>query len=325
MSQVSKKKDKISEMKNYYKMQSFTLKNIPDLDVCVLGALELFNREKIPGIKIPYKRPLVVGSGNAEATGRIVFGDRDAVFASESTYENKLKNIKNIDGVMIVSASGSKHAPIIARGSKKYKKNISLMTNNPKSETKKYIKNNKLSEEYVFPKQREPYTYNTSTYLGMILGKTKEDPEDIYDFIKRDIDKMRFPDFSKYDKFFLIIPPEFGVGIKRMLGVKFIELFGRRIAYSVETSEYIKHATTVVPSKELFISFGEKNEGYGKKGDRLFVPLPKNVGFGGMMAISYYVIGKIQKAHPPYFKRNIGEYVKDASKVFGSEIKAIVE
>ena len=54
-------------------MQSFTLKNIPFLDTCVLAALDLFAQEDVPQIKIPYKRPLVVGSGNAAATGKIIF------------------------------------------------------------------------------------------------------------------------------------------------------------------------------------------------------------------------------------------------------------
>ena len=87
-------------------MRTFTLKNIPNLDVCVLGALELFAREKIPRMKIPYKHPLVVGSGNAEVTGRILFHDKDCVFASESDVKEKLKKIKSIDGVVLISASG---------------------------------------------------------------------------------------------------------------------------------------------------------------------------------------------------------------------------
>ena len=92
----------------------------------------------------------------------------------------------------------------------------------------------------------------------------------------------------------------------------------------VETIEYIKHATTVVPSKdELFISFGEKNTTYGK--NRLFIPLPKNADFGAMMAIGYYIVGKIQKSHPPYFKKNIQNYTKQASKIFKHTIKPIVE
>ena len=57
-------------------------------------------------------------------------------------------------------------------------------------------------DEYVFPKQREPYTYNTSTYLGMILGRTKEDPKKIETFIKNKVDKIKLPSFKKYNKFF---------------------------------------------------------------------------------------------------------------------------
>ena len=309
-------------MKNYQIMQNFSLKNIPDLDVCVLGALELFMNSKIPKIDLPYKKPLVVGSGNAEATGRIIFEDKDAVFASESNFENKLKSIKNIDGVVLVSASGGKHAPLIAKISKRYNKHITLLTTNQNASALEYLDKKHKYDLFVFPKQREPYTYNTSTYMGMILGKTRENPKQIYNFIKNKIDKMSFPKLSNYNKFYLIIPVEFS-GIIRMLNIKFIELFGRKIAREVETEEYIKHATTVVPSKELFISFGEKNDKFGKS--RLNIPLPKNSDYATMMAISYYVIGKIQKSHPPYFKKNIKKYTDDISKIFKQKINPIVE
>ena len=84
-----------------------------------------------------------------------------------------------------------------------------------------------------------------------------------------------------------------------MLNVKFIELFGRNIARDVETFEYLmKHATTVVPSDELFISFGEKNETWGDPKNRLFIPLPEGCKYGAMMAIGYTVISKIQAAYP---------------------------
>src|SRR3989338_9941614 len=71
----------IRRKQNLKIMRSFDIKTIPELDTCVLGALELFNSEKIPKISIKYQRPLVVGSGNAEATARIIFLDKDAVFA----------------------------------------------------------------------------------------------------------------------------------------------------------------------------------------------------------------------------------------------------
>jgi len=308
--------------KNIDILNAFTLDTMPDLDVAVLGALELFQKEKLPKLDIKkYKRPLVVGSGNAEATGRIIFEDTNAVFASESNFESKLKHIPDIDGVILISASGGKHAPIIAKYAKDFGKSVTLITNNPNAEANKFIEDDKI---FVFPKNREPYTYNTSTYLGMILGKTNEDPEKIQIFIQQEIDTLTLPDFSQYDKYFIIIPPKFS-GIIRMLEVKFIELFGRRIARDVETSEYMKHAVTVVPSEELFISFGEKNTIWGEPDQRLHIPLPENAGYATMMAIGYYVIAQIQKQHPPYFKENIALYVEKASKVFGSEIKVIVE
>lgn len=299
-------------------MQNFTEKNIPDLDTCVLGALELFSEHKnFPKIDIPYIRPLVVGSGNAEATGKIIFGDKDAIFASESDFEGKLKSIKDIDGVVIVSASGSKHAPIIARIAKKKKKKVSLITNNKNSEAGKIADN-----VYVFPKQKEPYTYNTSTYMGMILGKTGEDPKKIKRFIQEKVSKMKMPNFGKRDKFYLIVPARFS-GIKRMLQIKFIELFGRKISRDVETDEYVRHATTVVDSDELFISFGNKNKLWGK--NRFDVPLPGWADYGCMMAVSYYIVGRIQRSQEPWFKKKIVKYAQDISKIFKSEIKAVVD
>ena len=83
--------------KNINTLNTFTLDTIPDLDVAILGALELFQKEKLPRLDIKkYKRPMVVGSGNAEVTGRIIFEDADAVFASESDFESKLKHIPDL-------------------------------------------------------------------------------------------------------------------------------------------------------------------------------------------------------------------------------------
>lgn len=310
--------------KNIQILNTFTLNNIPDLDVAVLGALELFQKKPPPLLKLDvYKRPLVVGSGNAEATGRIIFQRFDAIFASESNFEDKLKAIKEIDGVVLVSASGEKHAPIIAKVAKKYSKHVTLITNTRNSSAGKELDRKHTYDEYIFPKNREPYTYNTSTYLGMILGYTGEDPAKIYQYIKQSIDTIKLPDLSKFDKFFLIVPSKFSA-ILRMLQVKFIELFGRMIARDVETFEYLKHATTVVPSNELFISFGQPNSIWGEKENRLSIPLPDWADYGAMMAIGYYVVAQIQKQHPPYFKENIAQYTKEASKIFKSTITPIV-
>ncbi len=312
-------------MKNQQVLQTFTIDSLPDLDTVVLGALELFQEQPVPKIDVSmYKRPLVIGSGNAEATGRIIFQDTDAVFASESNFEHLLKKITTIDGIVIVSASGEKHAPIIAKKAKEYGKHVTLITNSPNSSASKELDHEHPYDEYIFPKNREPYTYNTSTYMGMILGYTGENPALIQSFIHDHIDTIQFPDFSKFSRYYLIVPPKFS-GIIRMLEIKFIELFGRNIARDVETSEYVPHATTVAPSDELFISFGTENTTWGAPNHRLQVPLPEDANYVAMMAVGYYVVAQIQKAHPQYFKTNIAEYTQQVSKIFGHEIKPIVE
>lgn len=299
-------------------MRNFGADNLPDLDVCVLAALELFSEVKIPQIKIDCPGPLVIGSGNAAATGKVLFSGTEAVFADESDFEQKLNRAKKIKEVVLISASGGKHAPTIATKVKKYKKRLTLITNNEKALSGKFA-----DEICTFPKNREPYTYNVSTYLGMILSKTKEDPQKILQFISRKVGSLKLPDFSKYDKYYLLVPEEFKE-IIRMLNVKFMELFGRRIARDIETFEYAQHSTTVVPSeKELFISFGKRNKIWGK--ERLYVPLPKDADYGAMMAVGYYLIGRIQKEQPAWFKKNIVEYTKKASKIFKQEIKLIVD
>lgn len=306
-------------------LNRFTINTLPDLDAVVLGALELFCACDLPKIDLSaYKHPLVVGSGNAEATGRIIFAHSDAAFASESSYEVPLKNLPSIDGVVLISASGGKHAPTIAARARQLGKPVTLITNNPSSLAAKALIGQGPQSVYVFPKNREPYTYNTSTYLGMILAATGEDAASIYDFINQHTAKLTFPDFSAFDKYYLIVPPQFS-GIIRMLQIKFIELFGRNIARDIETSEYVAHATTVAESNELFISFGEENTTWGRPENRLHIPLPPHADYGTMMAVGYYAIAQIQKAHPPYFKQNIERYTAEISKVFGQTIAPIVE
>lgn len=309
---------------NISTLDTFDITSLPNLDVVVLGALELFQSAALPRIDIDFKRPLVVGSGNAEATGRIIFADSDAIFASESDYLSKLEKISDIDGVVLVSASGGKHAPIIARQVMDMGKSIALISNTTDSAASKEMQGYATAREFIFPKNREPYTYNTSTYMGMILGNTGEDPAAIYEYVQQQIATLTYPDFSRYDKYYLIVPPEFS-GIIRMLQIKFIELFGRNIARDIETSEYVRHATTVAPADELFISFGEPNMTWGKPENRFNVPLPDGADYGAMMAVGYFVVAQIQKAYPHFFKDNIAQYTADVSEIFGQTITPIVE
>jgi DNA-binding MurR/RpiR family transcriptional regulator len=68
--------------------------------------------------------------------------------------------IPAITDVIVVSASGEKHAPIILDTAKRHGKKTFLISSSPKSSGRA------LSDEsIIMPKIREPYTYNTSTYF----------------------------------------------------------------------------------------------------------------------------------------------------------------
>lgn len=294
-------------------------KRLMDLDVAVINALELFSGN-IPDLNLgDYKRPLVVGSGNAIVTGKILFEDKDAVFADESNYKSKLKNIKGIDGAVLISASGGKHSPGIAKFLKKKGIEFRMLTCNENAEAKKFVDEDKF---FVFPKNVEPYTYNTSTYLGMILAKTKENPEKILDFLRK-IEKKIPKNLEKYDAYYFILPEKFSE-FSEMILTKFDELFQPKISCRAFTSEASKHAKSVVVSdNELFVGVGYDNKIFGTK--RFNLPLPKNADYGAVMAVSYFFIGKIQKQNPDYFKKGIEKYCKKASKIFGSKIEPVVE
>jgi len=309
-------------------MSNIEPKSLIDLDECVINALDLFAE---PSTAFPkpdlsrFKRPLVVGSGNAIATGKIIFDSKDAVYADEGTFKDKLDAVDSIDGVVLLSASGGKHAPIIAREVKPKGLPVLLFTANPAPLAK-----DDVDELHVFPSLPEPYTYNTSTYMGMIMGTLVADPAAEAQKIRRHITDVVDPTLAGFDKklggfdaFYLLVPEEFEL-IRIMFTTKFVELFGRRLARDVFTWEQTKHATTVVNApNELFMAFGRENTSFGT--DRLNVPLPKNASYPAIMAVGYYVIGKIQTQKPAWFKEGVGPFAQKASEIFGQTIKPIVE
>ena len=293
----------------------FDKSQLKDLDEVVISSLELFSRERPPRLEIPdFRRPLVVGSGNAAAIGRILFHDRDAVFSDVGSFRQILGSTPGIDGALLVSATGSKSAQGIAKELKRRKIRTVLITNNPEAPAGKLVE-----KALVFPKQPEPYAYNTSTYLGMVLGRTGEDPKRILEHIR----KLKIPgDLGSYDAFFILIPEQFYL-MRDLFLKKFGELFGPMVSARAFTPEEAKHGDTSIESnKELFISFGEKNRLLGTK--RLDIPLPKKAGYGAMLATGYYVIGNIQKQHPPYFRDSVESFTKRMSRIFGERIDPMV-
>lgn len=311
-------------MQNYKDLlQTFTLDTLPDLDAVTLGALELFSETVLPEVDYrQFKRPLVVGSGNAAVTGRVLFNDADAIFADESSYIQKLEAHAAIDGAFVISASGSKHAVQIVEELIRRSIPIVLLTNNEFAPARELLPD---ANVHVFPKNREPYTYNTSTYMGMILSKTKEDPAFLSSFIAREVEPKIPNDLNAYGAYYLIVP-EHLAEMRGMLQTKFDELFGPRIMARIFTREQTKHAKTVIAHEsELFVSFGEENTLFGKPENRITIPLPADAGYAALMAVGYYFVGQIQKQLFPYYKNRIEAYVKETSEMFGSTISPIVE
>lgn len=303
-------------------IRSFTTQSLPDLDVVTLAALELFAQTSVPAVDFGlFQSPLVIGSVNALSTGRMLFRDRPAIFANESDYKVALGKYA-IDGVFLLSASGSKHAVGIAQYLAKAHIPTVLLTTDPHAPALQVVGKN---HSYVFPRNREPYSYNTSTYMGMLLSVTKEDPQALHAYITNVVAPSLPDSFSGGTSFTFILPPAYG-DICAMLRVKFDELFGPLLVGQAFTSEEIKHAKTIVHSDgQYFVSIGEENDRFGNTDKRLQVPLPADADYVAVLAISYFIVGRIQASFPPYFKDGIAAYAKELGEMFGNTFNPIVE
>jgi hypothetical protein len=303
-------------------LAEFDIANLPNLDVVVLGALDLFSTTPTNFVLPNFKRPIVIGSAGSLGAGKMMFAKHDVVFADESTYEEVLNHYSGIDGAIIISASGGKHAFSAARYLRDRQLPTVLLTNNREAPASEFIDSDKV---FVFPKNREPYTYNTSTYLGMVLAQTHESPSAIKDFISHQVDHQIIKNLADYNAFVFIVPSHLS-HITTMIRIKFEEMFMPLVVGRAYSAEEIKHAKAVIVSdKELFISLGVDNEYYGLSDNRLHISLPEQADYGAIMAIAYYLVGKIQEAHPAYFKNNVVPLCERMSVVFGSTMNPIVE
>jgi hypothetical protein len=284
---------------------------MPDLHEVVLAALDLHASYDLPELRLPpARRRLVIASGNALPTGRILFGGERALFSDEGVYTAVLEREPEVDAAVVVSASGRKHAPLIVQDLLKRDLPAYLVTCDGGSPAARVLPPERVVETRSNP---EPITYNTSSYMGMILARTREDPARIRRHLE-EVVRPLLPDFNRYQAFYLLVLPEFEVEVP-MFVTKFDELFGGRVNGRCYTTEQTLHAKTVVPwEEELFLSFGFDNRDFGLA--RLHVPLPDGAGLAAMMATGYYVIGHIQAQRPPWFKQHADEYARFQRKMF---------
>lgn len=291
---------------------------IVDLDENVLQSLDFFATNPPPYLNINgFNLPFVVGSGNAYYTGLILFSEKAAIFADESNFKNLIVTFENtihnkfITRAVIISASGGKDSVWEIELAKKYSLHTSLLTTKEESDAAKIA-----DKVYVYTSIDEPYTYNVSTYMGMILSATKENPAKIKSFIQL----LQFPDnFDTYKSYSFILPDKY-LHICPMIDIKKSELFGPYLSLRAFSQGHARHAKFVIRSKdELVISIGAKNEYFGDPNHRWDIFPSDDISFAGIVAITYYIVGKIQKSKPHYFKENIANYVADyGPKAYGS-------
>lgn len=294
-----------------------TYSNLPNLNESVLSALDFFVKNKPPRLNLKnFSFPIVVGSGNAFNTGQIIFSGQPAIIVNESNFKKtlasykKLINNRTITQAVIISASGEKDSVWEIKLAKKNKLKTTLLTCSADSSAAKLA-----DQTIVYQKLPEPYTYNVSTYLGMILSANNEEARGIKEFIKN----LKLPlNFKKYSAYSFILPDEFA-SLAPMLEIKRNELFGPYLSLRAFSFGEARHAKFVnLSSQELIISLGA-NEYFGLKNNRLEIKIPKKAGSSFVMALTYYLIGKIQEAKPPYFKKNIKLFCKNAPRAYGEK------
>lgn len=277
----------------------------------VIKALDFFIKNPLPRLDISqFNLPFVVGSGNAYNTGTIIFSQKAAIFADESNFKRFLDAYKKvidkgiIKDVVVISASGEKDSVWEINAAKENNLKTTLLTTKGQSSAAKLA-----DKVLVFKSIAEPYTYNVSTYMGMILSSTKEDPQKIKDFIEK---RLNLPEnFAKYEAYAFVINDKYA-NICPMLDIKRHELFGPNLSLRAFSQGHARHAKFVNRSeKELVISINADNQYFGYPKHRLDIKLPDYFDFGGVMSLTYYVIGKIQESKYPFYKENIANYCAD--------------
>jgi hypothetical protein len=289
------------------------------LDENVIRALDFLGKNKPPKVDLDqFRLPFVVGSGNAINSGRIMFSGRAAIFSDESDFKQNLKAYayiikkKLIKDCVVISASGEKDSIWEVEWANKHKLKTTLLTCNKNSSAAQIA-----DQVFGFRKIPEPYTYNVSTYMGMILSTTQEKPE----LIKKFITSLGLPkSFNSYLAYSFLLPDEF-INICPMLDIKKSELFGPHLPLRSFTQGHARHAKFVIPwEKELVITLGKKNQYFGHSQHRWDIKLPPFADFATVLALTYFLIGKIQAAKPQYFKNNIKTYCVDyGPKAYGKD------
>ena len=278
----------------------------PSLREVALHAVAHLSRREVPRLpRIPHCS-LIIGSGNAAATGKALYPAM--IHATESDYHEKLSAARH---VVLISASGAKHAPSIARQAREAEKRVLLITTNPDAPAKAYAE-----RTIITPAVEEPYTYNTSTYAGMLaMLPEKHEWKQVHQLDKKSI---RIIPGRKPRMITFILPARLA-WLKDFILTKGDELFAPRIAFRAFTSEEVKHAKTIIPDKrEYFILLTTPDRAVRillqeRWQTRLILPEASKA---VSLLMTYVLIGRLQEAMPDWFGTHLPAYEKLLQNVF---------
>lgn len=282
------------------------IKNIPNLNQTVIEALDFLSQNPPKNLKLKKSQlTLAIGSVNALSTAKILLHNQASIFADESNLKEVLKVYKPlikkkiVDRAIIISASGEKDAIWETKAASSMGLKTTLLTCNPKASTIKFADNS-----FVFKKITEPYSYNFSTYLSMILAYFNEDPKKIKNYLKKIKPPKNFDNF----KYFTFILPDKYRAISDMIKVKDDELFAAKSSLRAFSFGQARHAKFIHQDKdEMVISFGE-NKYFGHSKNRWQIDTSKHENFAFILSLAYYLVGLIQQQKPDYFKKGLKEY-----------------
>ncbi|MDP6381203.1 MAG: hypothetical protein QF662_07650 [Phycisphaerae bacterium] len=280
--------------------------SIAPLSQYVLEGVAFLAEQKEQGnlseVPVLDKPTLVVGSGNAYVSGTIIYADQPAIFADQDDYERVYDALGEsvIQDVVVISASGEKDAAAETKFFAEQGIRPLLITCNPDAPAARFAE-----RTLVFPSRDEPPTYNVSTYLGILIGQSGECLTEILEAVK----VVELPEnLAEHDAYFMLIPNRLKP-VGGLFNVKYREIFGANIYGKAASVGDADHGLFVNEAKnEVVINLGVRNDTWGAS--RLDVPLPGDAGPGLLMAVGYYVIGKIQEGKPPWFADNIGPYIE---------------
>lgn len=279
---------------------------IENLDETVIKALNYFIKERPK--KLNFKRSqlkLVIGSVNAYNTAKLIFADFPVIFADETNLIKTLENFKTIinkkiiDEAIVISASGEKDAIWEIKACKDLKIKTTLLTCNLKASSIKLA-----DKAIVFNKIAEPYSYNFSTYISMLLAYFQEDPKQIKNYLLN----LKTPkNFKNYSYYSFILPNKWRA-VADMIKVKDDEMFAAKSKIRAFSEGQARHAKFIYQDKnELVISFA-KNKYFGKKENRWEINTGNKKEAAFALSLAYFIVGLIQKNKTDYFKKSLKDY-----------------